>query len=308
MIDNKPLLIHIGYPKSASTFLQKCVFKNEKSQSPFLPLSGGQAIQEFVLANEFSFSSSIAMQAFQSSLSKATQSNLVPVISNEILTGDQIAGKYWGRQVADRMYETFPNAKILIIIREQKSMILSSYKQYIKLGGTETIQKFIGTGEEKAGFGSICHLDFLQFHLLISYYYNLFGKANVLVLPFELLKNDYSQFMDSILDFVNLPKNLQFENEKVNVGYGSFALAFRRKLNFVIESGYFGGKRPPLTWRIAQRITQVVDKFTPASVHKDTERSWKDFIKGRTQSLFSQSNQKTSELTDIDLKAFGYDC
>jgi hypothetical protein len=34
------MLIHIGYPKAASNFLQKCVFSNDKSQSPFMMLSG----------------------------------------------------------------------------------------------------------------------------------------------------------------------------------------------------------------------------------------------------------------------------
>jgi hypothetical protein len=304
MINKKPLLIHIGYPKGASTFLQKCLFRNEEEQSPFMTLPGNQAIQEFVLANEFSFSSEIARQAFQSSLS----SDLVSVISNEILTGDQIASRYWGRTVADRIYETFPDAKILIIIREQKSMILSSYREYIKLGGTETIQRFIGTGKEKAGFGSICHLDFLKYHLLISYYHNLFGSANVLVLPYELLKKDNILFIEKILHFVGLSEKLQFDNQRINVGYRAFALAFRRKLNFFVQPGYFGDKRPPITWTIAQKMTTIVDKFTPSNIHNNIEQSWQNFIQTRTRYKFLESNQQTSKLTGLDLKAFSYDC
>jgi hypothetical protein len=302
---NPKLLIHIGYPKTASTWLQNCVFNGQ--DSPFFSLPAEEGIQQFVLANEFCFCAELARESFRLYLEEAANQYRIPVLSNEILTGDQIKERYWGKIVADRIFATFLKAKILIIIREQKSMILSSYREYVMQGGTEKLARFIGSGYEKPGFGSICRLDFLEYDLLISYYQKLFGSENLLALPFELLKYNRQVFIQKILDFVGIEESGNYSETPQNIGYNALTIAFRRRVNFFVEPAYFGNKYPPVTWLIAQKLSSVVERVIPSKAHESLEKQWKQFIKDRTGRSFHESNQRTSQLININLAEFGYD-
>ena len=51
----------------------------------------------------------------------------VPVISHERLSGYPHSGGHDSKEIAHRLAAVFPNAKVVIVIREQKSMILSNY-------------------------------------------------------------------------------------------------------------------------------------------------------------------------------------
>ena len=57
------------------------------------------------------------------------------MVSFPRLSGHPYSGGYDSRMIADRVAEVFPEARILIVIREQRSMIVSTYKQYVNAGG-----------------------------------------------------------------------------------------------------------------------------------------------------------------------------
>jgi hypothetical protein len=303
------MLIHVGYPKSASTWLQNVVFSDESSGF-FAPwgLPSGDATEQFVIANAFKFSAEKADQAFLPGRQEAERRNLVPVISQETLIGSQIRGCYWGKEVADRMAATFPNAKILIVIREQKAMILSSYREHIKMGETTPLDRFIGAYDRKPGFGPPCQLDYLEYDQTISYYHQLFGADNVLVLPFELLKYNLQDFGQKVLHFVGLNTQFNFAKSAENVGCKGATLELRRQLNFFCQGGDFSGKKPPITWRLAQKISAASDRFIPQSHHDRAEAKLKELIAEAVGNQFQESNQKTSQAIGINLQSWGYDC
>ncbi|TVQ49557.1 MAG: hypothetical protein EA365_00325 [Gloeocapsa sp. DLM2.Bin57] len=132
------LLIHIGYPKTASTFLQTVIFNNE--ENGFVSPWGTQAaiaIEEFVLTNPFLFDPEYTRQKLMPDIHKAEKEGLIPVLSNEGLVSLNIHSykNYMADCIANRINQAFPDAKILIMIREQKSMIYSAYKEHIKGNG-----------------------------------------------------------------------------------------------------------------------------------------------------------------------------
>jgi Sulfotransferase family len=303
------MLIHIGYPKAASTWLQNIVFSDEKSGF-FAPwgLPSGEATEQFVIANAFKFSAETARQTFAPGLAEAKRRNLVPAISQETLIGSQIRGCYWGKEVADRLAATFPNAKILIVIREQKATILSSYREHIKMGETTTLDRFIGADDRKPGFGPPCQLDYLEYDRPIAYYHQLFGSKNVLVLPFELLKHNLQNFGQKILDFAGLDTQSNYSKTAENVGCKGATLELRRKLNFFCQGGDFSGNKPPITWRIAQKISAASDRLIPQSQHDRSEAKLKQFIAEVVGNFFQESNQKTGNLIGVNLAKIGYDC
>jgi len=58
--------------------------------------------------------------------------NRLNVMSHEVFLGSPHCAGFNGYDNFLKIKSLFPNAKILICIREQTDMILSSYKQYIK--------------------------------------------------------------------------------------------------------------------------------------------------------------------------------
>lgn len=309
MTNKISIFIHIGYPKTASTWLQQIVFNNENLG--FSAPWGGQspeAIEQFVITDGFHFSVESVRQIFEPGLQEARRKGLIPVMSHESLAGNQIKGSYWGKEIADRIHAVFPNAHIFLVIREQKSMVLSSYREHIKKGGTKTIQQFIGAGAKKSGFAPLCRLAYLEYDLLINYYYNLFGESNILILPFEFLKQDKQAFVKKNCEFVGSNAVPVYGSAATNIGFQGATLDFRRQLNRFCDPAYFGPGGPPLTWRLAQKLSTIFDRFVPSGIHDRAEKHYKQFIADTVGSYFHESNQRTSRLIGMSLAELGYDC
>lgn len=302
-------LIHIGYPKAASTWLQQTIFSDEGAgfYAPW-GFPSGDAIEQFVLTNSFRFCAKSARQFFEPGLQEAAQKKLIPVLSQESLIGNQVRGCYWTKDVADRIYETFPEARILIMIREQKAVIASSYRQYIRKGETGTLAHFLGTDKPRQpGIGPICMLDRLEYDLPIAYYQKLFGKNNVLILPMELLKMNPQEIGKTVLEFAGSNGNGNYQQIAKNVGFKAGTLAIKRHLNVICGQGaeVYGSR---LLWRSGEKISETFDRYFPKNWQDRAEQKLKQSIAEIVKDTFYESNQKTSQLIDRDLLKFGYDC
>lgn len=305
-MSNTRILIHIGYPKCASSWLQQVMFADK--QTGFLAYWGAKskiAKKQFVKPIDSSFDADTLRRTFKSGLQEATQQNLIPVLSHEHLSGD-LMRKSWKKEVADRIHKTFPEARILVIIREQKSILLSAYGQCIKFGITPTIEEFFGTiptdEKQENDSNSIFKLDFVKYDSLIEYYQNIFSKENVLILPFELLKKNQHNFAQTILDFGDSKGSLPEKQSPRNPGYGGGKLVVKRQLNFLVP------RYNKIGMHVTGKLSAAADKIIPASLNERIENRWKHFIEQRVGDSFRQSNQRTSRLIGINLADFGYDC
>ncbi|MEQ8541381.1 MAG: sulfotransferase [Coleofasciculus sp. D1-CHI-01] len=309
------LLIHIGYHKTGSTWLQQVLFKDEKAG--FLTPWGSQSSQaviQFLVPNAYRFSPESAKKTFEVGFQEAQKRGLVPVLSHEALSDNFVSGTYQGKEVADRIHAVFPDSRILIIIREQQSMILSSYRQYIKQGGIETIQQYIGADINKPAFKPTCRLDYLEYDLPITYYQNLFGAANILVLPLELLSRDKKSFVQKIINFAGIDINAGdipdiFSRPK-NIGYKGGAVAVRRRLNFFLDKPTYARRqgKSSLADHTTAKLSVVVERLLPQGIHQRVEDDWEQFIAEYVGDRFKDSNQRTSHLIGMDLADFGYPC
>lgn len=303
-------LIHIGYPKAASTWLQQSLFNDERTgfYAPW-GLPSYESIEQFIIANGFRFRSKDVRQKFEPGLQEAAQRDLIPVISEEFLIGHQVEGKYWGKDVADRLNSTFPEAKILMVIREQKSEILSSYRQYIRRGDAASLSRFIGIGEtRKPGIGAICQLDYFEYDLAIAYYHQLFGVDNVLVLPFEILVKDPQAASQTIIDFAGAKGELTANPIPKNVGFKAGTLMFRQQINGFCVPPETPKSIRAFPWRVGYKLSDLVDRFLPQKYHDRAETYFRDTIDRAVGTSFRESNQRTSKLIGINLAELGYDC
>jgi len=311
------LLIHIGYPKTASTWLQQGLFKRE-DMGFFSPWRSGWsdpiAVDQFISIDSFSFSSQKVYNIFEPGLRAAQEKSLCAVLSQEMLSCNFLAQNgYWGQEVADRLHQVFPNAKVLIIIREQKSIILSAYGQNIRNGGRQSIQQFIDKENFKSGYNPVFRLNVLNYNLLIEHYQALFGKNQVLVLPFELLKKDPIDYTKCILNFVDQSNKL-IDNDDfpvlTNANYQPFTLKIHRKINHFFPFPYRGysDSSKNTVWIILWKIFSLIDQYAPKPIQEQEKGYLKSFIAERTKGMYAESNRKTKALTGIDLASFGYEC
>lgn len=302
-------LIHIGYHKTGTTWLQREVFCRQ--DLGFCAPWGRQsheAIEQFVLQNPFRFTASRARELFDHELENSCDAGLIPVITQEDLCGYPVYGRYYGKDVAERLSAVFPRAKVLIGIREQKAMILSHYRQYLRQGEAGNLRTFIGEGAERKGFSPICRMDHFEYHLLIGHYRSLFGAENVLVMPIELLRCDPQSYFRKLVDFVDLNPSLAPDPQAANVGWGGVTLLVKRCFNgYRLGLADWRQARQSVGYFMVHRLCNVIDAAVPKTWHKRVERSMRDFISQRCEAYFKPSNRALADMTGLDLVSYGYD-
>lgn len=194
------VVVHIGFPKAGSSFLQQYF-----SAHPGIHYSGD-------LVGDYK-SSGVLHQIQLDSKADLT------VISEEQLSVWQghldIVGVRFKafdipqkqREVCESLFQQFPQAKILIVTRGFEDVVRSMYSQYISIGGLHTLAGF------QKEFGHILS-SFYDYDFIIDTYISYFGKSNVVVMPFELLKHNAELFLREMEKSLEIP---QFSGEQATV-------------------------------------------------------------------------------------------
>lgn len=299
-------LIHIGYHKTGTTWLQKGVFSKEEAGFSFVA-GPRQVLELFFPLNPFDFDAGAAHKRFEREISEAEARGLVPVFSHERLSGSPYAGGHDSRTTADRLVAVFPEARILVSTREQKSMILSIYKQYVRWGGAATLEQFLSppSGVHRA---PVFRYDFYEYHRLIDYYSRLFGEDNVLAIPYELLKDHPDEYLGKVCDFLGL-SGIEPPSRRANVSPSSLSLSIKRQANrlFIRDALNLA---PPFERRNSNRAllktVRKIDGMASPGLRKKYEERWRKKIERSVGDRYSESNSVTAKLMGLDLRAFGY--
>ena len=195
------ILFHIGYHKTGSSFLQKNVFE---SFPIFNRVNQYEINRNIIYPGPFHFDENKCKKYIENS----TKENHINIFSNERLSGGPHSGGRDAKEIAIRIKSLVPNAKILIVFREQFSAIYSSYKQYIRAGGSLSLKEYLRP-KSKNDLTSF-RIEHFEYHHLVKHYCDLFGTDNVLCIPYELLKKNQRLFLDKIFDFIKLDKKNKY--------------------------------------------------------------------------------------------------
>jgi hypothetical protein len=316
--ESPSVLIHVGFHKTATTLLQRTFF--EKKQLGFFQYQRGQCSQlvHRKLANlgPFDKLANETINELRQFSQEAAEKGLLGVISHERLSGYPASGGFDSKLILEHIQEIFPNAKITIVIREQVSLIQSVYSQMITDGGGYSLRDFLNSIEPFMVRIPQFRLSFYEFDKYIDYCQTLFGKDNVLVLPYELLKENYQEFYDRI-GFFALPddwekiKNSQVieKNPIVNAKKSILLQHISRVLNSLFyknqlsNSALFRIKSLPKQLR---KSNQFFNAITPKFIEKNIEQKMQNAIAEYVGSYYSESNARTSSLIGIDLTHYNY--
>lgn len=311
------LLIHVGYHKTGTSYLQRLVF-NDAAQGFCSPVDRHLLRDVFVRSSPYAFDPAATRAAFLPQVAQVSAARLVPVLSHEQFTGQPAGGGYGLRrrereasrkEVAERIHNTFPEARILIVIREQSAMAHSIYK-WLVCGWegrlSASIEQFLDQSPLEHGYSPLFNFEYLEYHWVIQHFRKLYGDSAVLTLPYEWLRKDPLSFVNRIRVFVDLPHVDRIPTEHINVGRSAASCQVKRWLNRIVVSPNRPGSVSRAE-RWAARYSTRLGKYLPGAMHARAEADLKQRIGRLLAGVYAQSNDKTARLTGIDLDAWGYE-
>jgi len=301
-------LIHIGYHKTASSWLQHKVFADERAG--FLWVGRDfEARKWIVRPNALDFDPATVRARYVEAIEGAEARGLVPVLSDERFSGNPHSGGFDSKENADRLARIFPDAAVLIVIRRQQEMLYSCYDQYVNVGGACSAKDYMAP-RTRYNIPTF-RLEHFRYHRLIEYYQRLFGPERVLVLAFGMLAHDSRDFLERIRGLCgSTSAHVPSASEKVNVGRPPALIPIQRRLNpFLVRDELNGnsifalphGRYYLYPWLL--RLARLV----PGGVQQRIKSRIRSHIDSQCRGQFGQSNRETVRLTGLELKSFGYD-
>ena len=124
-------------------------------------------------------------------------------------------------RIADRLKQTYPDARLILVLRNQLDYIVSLYMfrlcsrelEYRSLGAY--LADLYDRGLESK----------LLYNLLISHYLDLFGRDNVLILTYEALRRDHIGFAAELCAFMGQMVPAELDTRPTNVSGRSVHVA-----------------------------------------------------------------------------------
>ncbi len=315
MPDRPPVLVHIGYHKTGTNWLQRHFFGDPRTGLQWVGKSGGDhPARQLVRARPLEFDAAVSRAQFEPLLRRAETEGLLPVVSYERLSGHPFSGGHDSKEIANRLKEVFPEAKVLVVIREQRSMILSTYKQYVKAGGPCSLPRFLAPPRSTSMRVPWFDLRHFEYHHLLRHYRALFGEDAVLALAFDQLVREPPAFVAAIGRFAGQPVDDELlaslpYTARYNPALSASKIAVRRRRNRLAERSEVH-PAPLFESRSLRRLTRAaagaVDALVPGRMATKIEASLRREADEIVGDRYRESNRATAELTGIDLGGYGW--
>lgn len=307
-------LLHIGFHKTASTLLQRKLFRMEELGF-HLPASGRVGIHAaFITRYGLDPVPTDLIDTLRAEHDAAAAKGGALVLSHERLSGYPASGGFDQGLIAERLAEAFPEGKVVMLIREQKQMIYSMYLQTITDGGTLSLKRFLNRPEpvlmRKPGFDP----GYYEYDRVIAKYHALFGAENVMVIPYELFRDDAGSYGRALTAFALGPEaaarlDSDALTSPVNPTRPLAFQAMRRHLNKLVrnqlnENGVFAipNEYVEYGFRKIMPVFGVLRPFDGMIKTRLTSR-----IAQACAGRYGASNARVQALTGLDLGALGYE-
>ena len=295
-------LIHVGLPKSASTWLQSVAFP-VLEQGAFVPVRsrGGVALSSLLYRDAYRRGE---LSGICDSQRRVVGRRLVLSREGFSFLGRRVPGRpqVGLETAATRLHAELPGASILFIVRNQGEMLRSVYSQYIHRGGTLAIDEWMRSDSTTYRFDEQQY----RYDLTVDIFTQLF--SNVVIIPFELLRSDAATFLSCLavaLGRVAGDSIVPTAGRK-NASLSPAGLALLRRWNRLLRrtmENPYPLLALPLPGR-HRRLFQHADpvfRFLPSREYAQIIDRSKSFSR-----RFAQSNRRLQTLVLADLASLGY--
>lgn len=205
--------LHIGLHKTASTWLQQVVFDRHPGLRVFHPATrykNSHTVVERIYRDPTGlFDRERWWLEFERETEGLDVSGRKVGISYESLAGDMIHARDM-MTVAKRCKSLFGPVKVILVLRHPVDYVSSMYQQYVQQGGELTLRQLVQ--DVNLPGRDIAHK--LNYHELLRQQRAVYGDENLLVLPFELMRDDRSDFLRRIWEFIGVEEPVGVDMSK----------------------------------------------------------------------------------------------
>lgn len=308
-----PVLVHVGLHKTGTTWLQAGFFRRpEAGFHDIVARLGTAAVLDILVrVPDLGFDATVARDFFAEEIANASTRSLVPVISHERLSGYPPGGSIDRTIVARRIAHVFDSPRILLVISEQNSLIHSLYGQYVADGGHLSLRRFLRGTVPALARKHEFRLHVFEYDALINFYYELFGRANVLALTFEHMRSDPVGFAERVAKFAGVPERQHISDvtTKQNRRRPIAMQGVRRYANSLLTQTELNDKaimRFHSLDRVFWRAGPYFRRLTPTWLDDNLADRQRQQIASFVDTAFAESNKRTESMLEIDLATLGY--
>ena len=232
---SQPVAVHIGFHKTATTWLQSEVFPRHPHLRTYVEgrVWDDPFLRCIVADSDREFDAGRARTAYERGLNRlgSLTPDDVVVVSAERLSGHAASGGYDTIRIARRLHDVVPEARVLIVVRSQIDMIESEYRQLVGEGYRGRVSSLWATDAWKRVQFDVGHY---EYDTLVLEYQRLFGPDNVAVFTYEGVLADRNRFLERLAKFFGVePFNLgtDIAERDVHPGLPNRGLGLLRALN-----------------------------------------------------------------------------
>lgn len=312
-------LIHIGFHKTGTSFLQKKLFAgNIPGLTPIVPynfdgISNGKSAKLFgaEIIREVAGNVRPNIEQLKEKLNNyKLPSEGYNVISNEALSGIGKLSFAEKSTIQKTLSNLFPDSKILIGIREQRSWIESLYYQYLRMGGTLSPRRYFELSEINYFPNSFVGHHLYYSHL-VNQYITSFGRDNVFIYAHEDLVNTPFNVIDNIQKFLKLNLNVKDQDlqNKVNTKLSLSSLEISRIFSpvlFRVQGNAFSSLGIIKSESRRNSFLKQLNAVTPRFAEKRLRYRLRKSIPVKYDQGFKESNKELSVIMDRNLLSLGY--
>lgn len=300
--NSKPI-IHIGYNKTATTWFQQNLFPYIKNYHYVKP----QIInKELIYKDYYLFEKQKTKEYFENVSSKRL------LMSSEDFCLTARSNPFFKVGVLKRVKEIFPDAHIVVFIRNQIDRLISLWLFYLrKSGGTFCFEEFISNKtSNKYGGHSDISLNNLKYHYFLNSIVDIFGRENLSIYLYEDFATNNIKFTTQFCDRHKLEVDVEkLDFSKANQGIRKHLVPLFRFSNLFTK--------PQILHRDFVINIPGFDKFVSKRLYAlnnlrlmGKRVSPDDFIKKDTlynlNEYFKESNLIIAKQFELPLKKFGY--
>jgi hypothetical protein len=183
-------LIHVGYPKAGSTYLQEWFAKHPQLRYATGGLAGYRTVYEMCHADARPYRYHVTSSEGLSAPHPAMGSFRTRGVGDLDAALDRLPERQ--AEVCATLRALYPGSRILVVTRGFRAMVYSGYSQYVRTGGALDLGAVCAAHVERCATDDRHHLNYDH---LIGLYAEAFGEENVIVLPYELLRDDERRFV-----------------------------------------------------------------------------------------------------------------
>ncbi|MDQ3918109.1 MAG: hypothetical protein M3348_06490, partial [Acidobacteriota bacterium] len=186
-------LIHVGYAKAGSTFLQAWFAAHPELRYAPGGLGGFDGVGELAQASGETYRYYVT--SYEELSLPLRSGGGVHLDYADALPAPETGAKEKQANVCAVLRSLYPGSRILIVTRGFKGLIMSVYSQCVRLG---TRLQLDGVCRE---FSECLRVDddhYWDFDYLLRLYGAAFGAENLIVLPYELLRDDQERFLATL--------------------------------------------------------------------------------------------------------------